>query len=156
MNNIYRYRIPEAGEIIPEGWIKKQMEKDLTEGYVGHFHRIHLTVTHDVFVKQDRLSKRRFSFEKEWWSGEHEGYWKDSVIRMAFLTGNREYIRKSHQWISEILQHTGEDGYIGIYKDGNKRKIRAILFFIIGAGLFWIVYRDLDLEELGGPLNRKR
>ncbi|HDS08429.1 MAG TPA: hypothetical protein ENO05_12475 [Bacteroides sp.] len=120
MNNIYRYRIPEAGEIIPEGWIKKQMEKDLTEGYVGHFHRIHPTVTHDVFVKQDRLSKRRFSFEKEWWSGEHEGYWKDSVIRMAFLTGNREYIRKSHRWISEILQHTGEDGYIGIYKEGDE------------------------------------
>ncbi len=105
---------------MPEGWIKKQMERDLTEGYVGHFHRVHPTVTHDVFVNQDRLSKRRFSFEKEWWSGEHEGYWKDSVIRMAFLTGNREYIHKSHQWISEILEHTGGDGYIGIYKEGDK------------------------------------
>jgi len=105
---------------MPEGWIKRQMERDLTEGYVGHFHKVHPTVSHDVFLKQDRLSKRRFSFEKEWWSGEHEGYWKDSVIRMAFLTGNREYIRRSHQWIREILENTGEDGYIGIYRKGDE------------------------------------
>ena len=104
---------------MPEGWIKKQLERDLTEGYVGHFDRVHPTVTHDVFVKQNNLSKGRFAFRKEWWSGEHEGYWKDSVIRMAFLTGNKEYINRSHQWIREILENTGEDGYIGIYREGD-------------------------------------
>ncbi len=36
----------------------------------------------------------------------------------------------------------------------DKKKIRAILFFIVGAGLFWMVYRDLDLEELGNHLSR--
>ncbi len=120
MKDQYRYKIPGAGEIMPEGWIRKQMERDLTEGYVGHFDRVHPTVSQEVFVKQDRLSKRRFSFAKEWWSGEHEGYWKDSVIRMAFLTENEEYIKLSHRWMKEILEHAGEDGYIGIYKEGDE------------------------------------
>jgi len=30
----------------------------------------------------------------------------------------------------------------------DKKKVRAILFFILGAGLFWYVYRDLEFEKL--------
>jgi len=37
---------------------------------------------------------------------------------------------------------------------GKKKKVRAILFFIVGAGLFWFVYRDLELDELRDHLNR--
>ncbi|HDS08427.1 MAG TPA: flippase-like domain-containing protein [Bacteroides sp.] len=36
----------------------------------------------------------------------------------------------------------------------DKKKTRAILFFFVGAGLFWIVYRDMDLNELGDHLSR--
>ena len=36
----------------------------------------------------------------------------------------------------------------------DKKKIRAILFFIAGLALFWVVYRDLELEELWDQLGR--
>ena len=119
MKEIYQYIIPPAGEIIPEGWIREQLKRDLKEGFVGHFDQVHPTVTHNVFIKQDRSSKRKFSLRKEWWAGEHEGYWKDSVIRMAFLTGDEAFMERSHRWIREILDNTGRDGYIGIYQNGD-------------------------------------
>jgi DUF1680 family protein len=117
MSNIYKYKILNAGSIEPKGWIKGQMHRDLIHGYIGQYDKVHPTVTHNVFINQDSSSKRRFSLRKEWWSGEHEGYWKDAVIRMAFLTGNKEYINKSKGWIKELKEITRKDNYIGIYKN---------------------------------------
>ncbi len=117
MSNIYKYKILSAGSIEPKGWIKEQMHRDLIHGYIGHYDKVHPSVTHNVFINQDRLSKRKFSMRKEWWSGEHEGYWKDAIIRMAFLTGNKEYINKSKEWINELKEITQKYDYIGIYKN---------------------------------------
>lgn len=116
MQELYTYNLLKAGEIKPTGWLKTQLERDLTEGYIGHFDKVHHTVTHDVFIKQNRRSNKRFSIVKEWWSGEHEGYWKDAVVRMAFLTDNQEYMDRAHCWMEELVKQAGEDGYIGIYE----------------------------------------
>ena len=120
MNEIYNYTILKAGDIKPEGWIKEQLKRDLTEGYIGVFNKVHPTVNNDVFLHQDRLSKRKYSLRKEWWSGEHEGYWKDAIVRMAYLTGNDTFKTRAQNWMKDILEHQGEDGYIGIYKDCEK------------------------------------
>jgi len=107
-----------AGEIQPEGWILRQLNDDLKEGYVGRYDQVHPTVARDVFKRQDRTSKRLLTPRKEWWSGEHEGYWKDAVLRMAFLTGDTGYLERSEGWIRELMDHRGKDGYIGIYAEG--------------------------------------
>lgn len=120
MLNIYTFEIPQAGSVMPKGWIHEQLSRDLTQGYAGSYNQVHPTVTKNVFVEQNRISKRRLGLRKEWWSGEHEGYWKDGVIRMAFLTNNRPYIEKAKRWVEEIITHTGEEGYIGIYEDCEK------------------------------------
>ncbi|MEA2107579.1 MAG: glycoside hydrolase family 127 protein [Bacteroidota bacterium] len=117
MKEIYHYKILKAGEIQPRGWIREQLHRDLTEGYIGSFDKVHPTVTHNLFVKQNRRSEKQYKIVKEWWSGEHEGYWKDAVVRMAFLTHNEEYIKQATEWIDDIIENTGEEGYIGIYED---------------------------------------
>ncbi len=117
MKRKYIYQTLPAGEVIPEGWIRNQLYRDLEEGYIGRFDQVHPTVTHDVFIRQDRTSNRQLNPRKEWWSGEHEGYWKDSVIRMAFLTGHKKYQELSKRWIDDLISHQGADGYIGIYRD---------------------------------------
>lgn len=117
MKDIYKFEILKAGEIKPIGWIKEQLYRDLTEGYIGHFDHVHHTVTHNLFVEQNRRSEKQYKIVKEWWSAEHEGYWKDAVIRMAFLTGNNEYKERAKKWMDEIVENAGEDGYIGIYED---------------------------------------
>ncbi len=117
MKEIYQYKILKAGEIKPKGWIKEQLHRDLTEGYIGQFDKVHHTVTHNLFVKQNRRSEKQYKIVKEWWSGEHEGYWKDAVVRMAFLTENEKYIQRAKSWIDQIVENAGEDGYIGIYEN---------------------------------------
>jgi DUF1680 family protein len=124
ITQLCKFEIPKAGSIMPKGWIFEQLSKDLTQGYIGQYDKVHKTVTHNVFVNQNQTSKRKFGFHKEWWSGEHEGYWKDGVIRMAFLTHNKAYIEKASKWINEIINSTGDTGYIGIYKDGEKPNCR--------------------------------
>jgi DUF1680 family protein len=120
MSEIYKFEIPESGSVIPKGWIKEQLNRDLTQGYVGRYNQVHSTVSKNVFVNQNLISKRRIGLRKEWWSGEHEGYWKDGVIRMAFLTNNKLYIKKAKHWIDDIISNTDEEGYIGIYDDCEK------------------------------------
>ncbi len=117
MDKLYKYRILRAGEIQPEGWIKHQLSKDLTEGYIGHYDDVHHTVNYDVFFNQNRISKRKYSLRKEWWSGEHEGYWQDAKVRMAFLSQNEKYMQEAKVWMEELLEHIDETGYIGIYAD---------------------------------------
>lgn len=141
MKDIYKYNIPNAGEITPKGWISQQLSDDLTGGYIGVYNQVNPTVTYNVFTKQNRLSKRRFSLRKEWWSGEHEGYWKDAVIRMAFLTNNKAYIEQTHQWINELLSHIDNDGYIGIYADCQKPGCR--FNHVRGNGELWVTSRIL-------------
>lgn len=124
MNIPYRYQLLKAGEILPEGWILDQLKADLNEGYVGRYDQVHPTVARDVFRRQDRTSKRLLTPRKEWWSGEHEGYWKDAVVRMAFLTGDTAYLERSEKWIRELLDHRGNDNYIGIYTSGPGKHTR--------------------------------
>ncbi|QDH81303.1 hypothetical protein FKX85_20630 [Echinicola soli] len=115
----YSYRLATAGAIQPSGWIKNQMESDLKHGLIGSFDQISNTVAYDLFVAQNRLNDRKYDDRKEWWSGEHEGYWKDAIIRMAFLTGNQQYIDSARAWVEEIISNTDPSGYIGIYADGD-------------------------------------
>ncbi|ARN57644.1 beta-L-arabinofuranosidase domain-containing protein [Sedimentisphaera salicampi] len=112
----------EGGEIQPEGWIKEQMRLDLEQGYYGEYDKVNHTVTHNLFVKKDRISGERYYGLKCWWSGEHEGYWKDGVLRMAFLSGHNAYKEKAIEWLDEIV--AAQDQYIGIYKAGNEPNTR--------------------------------
>ncbi len=117
-------RFLEAGEIMPTGWIREQMRLDLKDGYYGQYDKINHTVTHDLFTNQDRCSQERYEGMNGWWSGEHEGYWKDGVLRMAFLCGDEAYKKKAIDWLDEIVAAQGDDGYIGIYKGGSEPNAR--------------------------------
>ncbi|MBC9795742.1 beta-L-arabinofuranosidase domain-containing protein [Sinomicrobium weinanense] len=117
--SVYTYRLAGVGAIKPMGWIKNQMDRDLRQGLIGSFDKISNTVTYNLFVNQNRLNDRKYDNRKEWWSGEHEGYWKDAIIRMAYLTENRQYIDSAQAWVNEIINNTDTSGYIGIYKKGD-------------------------------------
>jgi len=119
-------RLLEAGEVKPAGWIKQQLKRDLERGITGHYDRINPTVAHDLFVAADRKSSPigipviTATRRPAWWSGEHEGYWKDAVTRTAFLTGDEDYMARARGWMESIASHQGGDGYIGIYRPGNR------------------------------------
>lgn len=109
-----------AGEIMPQGWMKEQLRLDLEEGYLPHYGEVNHTVTHNVFVHQNRISQQQYFGLRCWWSGEHEGYWKDAILRMAFLSGDEKLKAQAITWLDEILAAQGSDGYIGVYKAGDE------------------------------------
>ncbi len=141
MEDVYKYQIVKAGKIKPKGWIKDQLESDLSKGYIGVYDDVHPTVTFNVFVNQNRKSKRTYRFQKEWWSGEHEGYWKDAVVRMAYLVNDPKYKERAKSWMYEIIDNAGEDGYIGIYDDCKEEGCRYN--HVRGNGELWATSRIL-------------
>jgi hypothetical protein len=109
-----------AGEVLPEGWMRHQMTLDLREGLTGHYHKVSNAVNLRVFEKQDRPAGGLVDIpgenrQKSWWSGEHEGYWKDSIVRMAFLLDDQREKKRVTQWMRALLDAQDEDGYIGVY-----------------------------------------
>jgi hypothetical protein len=113
------YQFLRAGEVKPQGWLKAQMLADLHEGLAGHYPDISRNVDRHLFEKKDRqpevMAQSDRRPEKSWWAGEHEGYWKDGVIRMAFLTDDETFMAKAREWIEGIVAAQDADGYIGIY-----------------------------------------
>ncbi|MBD0823171.1 beta-L-arabinofuranosidase domain-containing protein [Aestuariibaculum marinum] len=108
------------GAIKPIGWIHDQIQRDLEIGILGHFDEYGETVTHNLFVSKNRESTKKYGGLKGWWSGEHEGYWKDAVLRSAYLVDDPEFKKRAAQWMNDILKSTDDSGYIGIYAKNNR------------------------------------
>jgi len=108
------------GSIKPTGWISNQIVRDLDIGITGKFNEISNTVSHELFVNSNRRSDTKYNGLKGWWSGEHEGYWKDAVLRGAFLTDHGIYKKRATQWVNDILTNLDDSGYIGIYEKENR------------------------------------
>jgi hypothetical protein len=108
-----------AGEVRPEGWIREQMRQDLHAGVAGHYDSISGNVSRRLFETKPRepsvKAKGDRRDEASWWAGEHEGYWKDGVVRLAFLTGDEKFMARAREWIEAIVAAQAADGYIGIY-----------------------------------------
>lgn len=115
-NKYGKYQGLPFGAIKPTGWIHNQINRDLEIGLTGHFDDFGKTVTNNVFVHSNRISAKMYDGTRGWWMGEHEGYWKDGVLRGAFLTNNSTYKEKATAWVKEILDSIDSTGYIGIYR----------------------------------------
>lgn len=128
MKEAYDYL--KLGEIKPRGWIFKQMNRDLTEGFVGHLDKLvpDLILKDDIYGS-DRLTKKIKSkdvgaVDKDgdwqvqylWWNSETQSNWYDGFVRHAILTENKEFISKAKEFVDRILSYQDEDGYMGIYE----------------------------------------
>ncbi len=96
------------------------MRLDLHQGLTGNYDEVSRNVNLNLFVKQNREPGTKIENplrgkEKAWWAGEHEGYWKDAVVRTAFLLDEPAYQKQAGQWMEEIVEAQGKEGYIGIY-----------------------------------------
>ncbi|MFW5871446.1 MAG: beta-L-arabinofuranosidase domain-containing protein [Verrucomicrobiota bacterium] len=111
------------GEVRPSGWMLQQMRDDLRGGFAGHLDVLSPRVSSKAFSEG-----RVRSFEKTpsgmvhdtprtWWNGESEAVWLDGFVRMAYLAGEQNAMRKADQWLRALLSSQDESGYIGIYTE---------------------------------------
>ncbi len=107
-----------CGEVLPDGWLKQQMQRDISSGYARYLpaltDRCHL----DVFDMRDAetLNSGEGGNKGElWWDGETTGNYLDGFIRMAYLSGDRAAMRKADEYVKTILSFQEPDGYLGVY-----------------------------------------
>lgn len=110
------------GEVMPAGWIRAQLQMDITEGFAGNLDRLApAEVATDIFGSgRNRLSRlnrpaAHGAWARTWWNGESEGNWRTGFIMMAYLSGEAEVKRKADDYVEHILRTQDPDGYIGIY-----------------------------------------
>jgi hypothetical protein len=108
------------GELMPSGWIKAQMLRDIREGFAGHLDELATEASSDIFGSgRTAPGKPNLAVEGgpegSWWNGETEGNWRAGFIMMAYLSGDPGAIRKADAYVQHILQTQDQDGYIGVY-----------------------------------------
>ncbi|NIB38123.1 glycosyl hydrolase [Pseudomaricurvus alkylphenolicus] len=117
------------GEVKPRGWIRQQMEQDLTEGFVGQLDKLVPDLIHedDIYGK-DRLTRKvkskdvgtvshdaEWEVQYLWWNSETQSNWWDGLVRTALLTNNRKFLDKVDAYVERMLSYQDDDGYLGIY-----------------------------------------
>lgn len=120
---------PLSGSIAPTGWIKKQLEFDLNQGFVGALDMLvpDLILDDDIYNKHRLTSADKakdvgavaqdadWEVQYLWWNSETQSNWWDGYVRHALLAGNIEQQQKVEDYIEAILSSQDEDGYLGIY-----------------------------------------
>ena len=115
------FEVLPLGDIKPVGWMKNQLTRDITTGYISAYDRIQPSLGRNFFgpVKQreyviDARGQKQ-TRPAGWWPGEHEGYFAEAVVRSAFLTGHEPWQAKARKIIDNVIAHQDVDGYIGVY-----------------------------------------
>ena len=120
-------RLP-VGSIKPEGWLKKQMEKDMA-GFVGNLDKLVPDLINDPIYGTGRLQKHsKFkdlgnlkqgdaegNEQYKWWNSETQSNWWDGYIRNAILLNDKSALEKVKKYIYSVLATQDSDGYLGIY-----------------------------------------
>lgn len=131
------YKVLPLTEIKPAGWIKKQMMRDITTGYISVYEQLYHLMSNPVgaiFGGTDRLLSdpkievdsqgrefyldpkgKKIYYEQRWYPGEFDGNYTDAVVRNGFLTGHKSWQEKAKTIIDYVISNQDKDGYIGIY-----------------------------------------
>ena len=116
------------GSIKPSGWLKNQMQEDMT-GFVGNLDKLIPELINDPIYGKERLHKHSKAKDLgnlksgdadgdeqyKWWNSETQSNWWDGYIRNAFLLEDQQAIEKVKNYIAGMLATQDEDGYLGIY-----------------------------------------
>jgi hypothetical protein len=116
------------GEIKPTGWLKAQMQADLT-GVIGNLDKLAPDlIDQDDIYGANRLSKKiknknvgalsdggEWHIQFLWWNSETQSNWRDAWMRQSMLVGEEEEKEEVKAYIEKILATQDTDGYLGIY-----------------------------------------
>ena len=123
-----RFETISFSAIKPTGWLKKEIEKNLS-GFTGHLDSLvpSLMIDDDIYGK-NRLTKKvkskdvgalsnggDWQVQFLWWNSESQSNWRDGYIRSTILVNNQQYLSRIKKYIDKILSTQDADGYLGIY-----------------------------------------
>jgi DUF1680 family protein len=119
-----QFRLLRFGAVMPAGWIREQMIRDLQGGFAGHMPEIApKTCGSQIFgakrnqpdMAQNAGGGSWGGAEGMWWNGETEGNWRSGNTMQALLTGLPEQRALVDARVADLLKYQDADGYMGIY-----------------------------------------
>ena len=117
------------GEIRPLGWIRDQIQHDLSSGMIGHLDELVPDIFADDIFGADRRRRSTdakatgsafangedWEVELRWWNAETQGNWMDGYVRAARQAGDAATAAKADGLVRRLLAGQDADGYVGIY-----------------------------------------
>lgn len=112
------------GEVMPTGWIREQIRRDLDGGFAGHLPEVApFTCASGIFgANRNQPDKVQNAgggswggAEGMWWKGETEGNWRSGNTMLALLAGSPKERADADARVEELLKSQDADGYMGIY-----------------------------------------
>ena len=119
-----QFRLLRFGEVMPAGWIREQMIRDLRDGFAGHLPEIAPMTCGSNIFGVNRNTPEHYQnagggswggAEGMWWKGETEGNWRSGNTMMSILSGDTDLRAKADTRVAALLATQDPDGYMGIY-----------------------------------------
>jgi hypothetical protein len=119
-----QFRLLRFGEVMPAGWIRSQMIRDLDVGFAGHMPEVAPMTCGALIFGVNRNTPDHIQnagggswggAEGAWWKGETEGNWRSGSTMMALLTGLPARRAEADAKVDYLLKTQDADGYMGIY-----------------------------------------
>jgi uncharacterized protein len=103
-------RLP-LGSILPRGWMRAQMRRDLATGFAGCLDALSPHVAHDLF--RERLDDA--TGPAGWWDAESRGNWLWGYTMLGHLSGLEEHRARADALVRALRATQDADGYVGIH-----------------------------------------
>ena len=102
------------GEVQPRGWLLEQLRTEAQEGYATCLDQLTTSAKSRVDVPTFD-AQHKAEMEKSWWNGETTGNWLDSLVLLAFTSGDAAAKKQADDVVTRILSFQEVDGYLGMY-----------------------------------------
>ncbi|MCX6895359.1 MAG: glycoside hydrolase family 127 protein [Verrucomicrobia bacterium] len=102
------------GEVQPRGWLLEQLRTEAREGYAVCLDKLTTNAKSRVDVPTFD-TRHKAEMEKSWWNGETTGNWLDSLVLLAFTSGDAAAKKQADEVVTRILSFQEADGYLGMY-----------------------------------------
>jgi len=103
-------RLP-LGSIVPRGWMRAQMRRDLATGFAGCLDALSPHVARDLF--RERLDDA--TGHAGWWDAESRGNWLWGYTMLGHLSGSDDHRARADALVRELRATQDSDGYVGIH-----------------------------------------
>ena len=103
-------RLP-LGAVLPRGWLRAQMRRDLDEGFAGCLDALSPHVARDLFAQ--RLATA--TGHAAWWDAESRGNWLWGYAMLAHLGDAPSHCERVDGLVRDLRATQDSDGYIGIH-----------------------------------------
>jgi DUF1680 family protein len=119
-----QFQLLRFGEVMPAGWIREQMIRDLDGGFAGHMPEIAPKTCASQIFGANRNDPQKTQnaggasgggAAGMWWNGETEGNWRSGNTMLSLLTGVPEHRAQVDAKVAALLKTQDADGYMGVY-----------------------------------------